>query len=229
MNIRTILFLFSAATVVAVSQPAKTETLDAVLARMDRAAAGFQGMTASLTQINRIEVINETEKMDAQVKLRRTKAGLLGRVEFGEPNRRVISVEQRKVRVYYPKSNLVELYDVGKYGNQLDQFLLLGFGTSGKELQKNYQVRLVGTENIGGRATTRLELTPKSKQALEIFKKADLWYAQDAGYTIQEKIYKNEQDYTLITYNDVKLNPGLTDKDLELVLPAGVKQVTPQK
>jgi outer membrane lipoprotein-sorting protein len=229
MNIRTIVFLFGTIACVATSSSARAETLDAVLARMDRAAAAFQDMTANLTQINRVEVINETEKLEAQVKLRRTKAGLLGRVDFEGTNRRVVSVEHRKVRVFYPKSNLVELYDVGKYGSQLDHFLLLGFGTSGKELLKNYKVRLVGTENIGGRATTRLELIPKSKQALEIFKQADLWYAQDAGYAIQEKIHKNEQDYTLITYSDVKLNPGLTDKDLELVLPPGVKQVAPQK
>lgn len=227
MNTRTILFLFGAC--VAASLPVRAEALDAALARMDRAAAAFTGMTANFTQINRVEVINETEKLEARVKLRRTKGGLLGRVDFAGPNQRVVSVEQRKVRVYYPKSNLVELYDVGKYGNQLDHFLLLGFGTSGKELQKNYKVRLVGTETIGDRAATRLELIPKSKQALEIFKKADLWYALDAGYAIQERIQKNEQDYTLITYSDVKLNPGLTDKDLELVLPAGVKQVTPQK
>lgn len=227
MNIRTIAFL-SAACVVT-SLPASSQTLDAVLGRMDQSAAAFQGMTANLTQLNRVEVINETEKVEAKVRLKRVKGALTGRVDFEGPNQRVVAIEQRKVRVYYPKSSLVELYDVGKYGNQLDHFLLLGFGTSGKELQKNYKVRLVGGENVAGRPTIRLELIPKSKQALDIFKKADLWYSMDAGYAVQEKIHKNEQDYTLITYSDVKLNPGLTDKELELVLPAGVKQVTPQK
>lgn len=229
MSIRTTLFLFGATAAISGWSVATAQTLETVLARMDRAAAGFQGMTANLIQINRVEVINETEKLEAQVKLRKTKAGLTGRVDFEGPNRRTVSVEQRKVKVYYPKSNLVELYDVGKYGNQLDHFLLLGFGTSGKELVKNYTVRLIGTEELGGRPVARLELIPKSKQALEVFKKADLWYSQESGYAIQEKIHKNGQDYTLITYSDVKLNPPLTDRDLELVLPPGVKQVTPQK
>lgn len=205
------------------------ESLKDVLARMDRASAKFEGMTANLTQVTHTEVINENETVNAAVKLRRTKAGLTGRVDFSGTNQKVVSVDARKVRVYYPKSNLVEFYDVGKYGNQLDQFLLLGFGTSGQELQRDYKVKLIGTENIGGKPAVHLELVPKSKQALDILKKADLWLAADADYPLQEKIHKNDQDYTLITYTDVKLNPSLSNKDLELVLPAGVKQVTPQK
>jgi outer membrane lipoprotein-sorting protein len=208
---------------------ASAESLNDVLARMDRSSDTFQGMTAKLSQVNHTEVINENETVNATVKLHRSKTGLTGRVDFSGPNQKIVSVDARKVRVYYPKSNLVELYDVGKYGNQLDQFLLLGFGTSGQELKKNYQVRLIGSETIAGKPTTHLELTPKSKEAKDIFKKADLWLAQDADYPLQEKIHKNDQDYTLITYSDVKLNPALADKELELVLPPGVKQVTPQK
>lgn len=229
---KTRLALFSIAALsalVADPRAIAAESLKDVLARMDRSAGAFQSMTATLVQVSHTEVIDENETVNATVRLRRTKAGLTGRVDFTGPNRKIVSVQARKVRVFYPKSNLVELYDVGKYGNQLDQFLLLGFGTSGQELQRNYNVRLIGAETVAGRGTTHIELTPKSKQALDIFKKADLWIAQDADYPVQEKIHKNEQDYTLITYTDVKLNPPLSDKDLELVLPAGVKQVTPQK
>ncbi len=205
------------------------ENLKAVLARMDKGAELFQGMTAKLTQVNHTEVINENETLTALVRMKRTKAGVVGRVDFTGPNQKIVSIRERELQVFYPKSNNVELYDVGKYGDQLDQFLLLGFSTSGKEIQRNYNVRLVGTETVGGRATSHLELTPKSKQAQDIFKKADVWLAQDANQPMQEKIHKNDQDYTLITYSDVKLNPPLSDKDLELILPPGVKKITPQK
>jgi outer membrane lipoprotein-sorting protein len=226
---RLALILFSFTWLVPGRSPAGAESLSDVLARMDKAAASFQSMSASLTQLDHIEVINENETQNATVKLRRSKAGLIGRVDFSGPNAKVVAVERRQVQVYYPKSNVVDIYDVGKFGEQLDQFLLLGFGTSGKELEKNYKVRLVGAENVGGHPTWHLELIPKSKQAQDIFKKADVWIAQDADYPVREKIHKNDQDYTLITYSDVKLNPPLSDKDLELVLPPGVKRMTPQR
>jgi outer membrane lipoprotein-sorting protein len=221
-----LVIVFSGATA---APRASAETLKAVLDRMDKSAELFQGMTAKLTQVNHTEVINENETLIAQVRMKRTKSGVAGRVDFTGPNQKIVSIRERELQVYYPKSNNVEVYDVGKYGDQFDQFLLLGFSTSGKELQRNYNVRLIGTETVGGKVTTHLELTPKSKQAQEIFKKADVWLAQDANQPVAEKIHKNDQDYTLITYSDIKLNPPLSDKDLELNLPPGVKKITPQK
>jgi len=208
---------------------AAAESLNDVLARMDKSAASFQSMNASLTQLNHTEVINDNETLNAAVTMKKAKDGIVGRVDFGEPNRKIVSIRERQLFIYYPKSNSVDIYDVGEYGDQLDEFLLLGFATSGKELQKNYKVRLLGTQTVAGKVTTHLELTPKSKKAQDMFKKADIWLAQDANYPVQERIDKNGQDYTLITYSDVKLNPPLSDKDLELVLPPGVKKVRPQK
>jgi outer membrane lipoprotein-sorting protein len=205
------------------------ESLKTVLAKMDRNAAAFEGMSANLSQLNHTEVINENETVNATVRMKRTTAGIRGRVDFSGQNTRILSIRERQVQVFYPKSNVVEMYDVGKYGDQLDQFLLLGFSTSGQQLQRDYKVRLIGTENLGGQMATHLELTPKTKQAQEIFKKADVWLAPDATHPLKEKIHKNDQDYTLITYTDVKLNPAIGEKDLELVLPPGVKKVTPQK
>ncbi len=204
-------------------------SLQDVLTRMDKSAESFQSMTGNLVQVNHTEIINENETQNATVRMKRTKDGIVGRVDFAGPNRKILGVRERQLQMFYPKSNVVELYDVGKFGDQLDQFLLLGFSTSGKELQRNYKIRMMGMETVNGKPTAHLELTPKSKQAQDIFKKADIWLAQDANHPVQEKIHKNDQDYTLITYTDVKLNPPLSDKDLELNLPPGVKKITPQK
>lgn len=218
-----------ASTVFALAASVPAASLNDVLARMDKRAQNFQSMTAQLTQLNHTEVINENETQSGSVRMKREKEGIVGRVDFTGPNAKIVSIRERQLQVFYPKSKVVEQYDVGKYGEQLDQFLLLGFSTSGKELQRNYKVRLVGDETVGGHPAFHLELVPKSKQALDIFKMAEVWLAEDANYPVQEKIHKNEQDYTLITYTDVKLNPPLSDKDLELNLPPGVKKVTPQR
>lgn len=211
------------------SPGAGAASLNEVLSRLDKTAESFQGMTATLTQVTHTEVINENETQTATVRMKRTKAGIVGRVDFTGVNNKFISIRERQIQVFYPKSNVVELYDVGKFGDQLDQFLLLGFSTSGKELQHNYKVRLIGSETVAGQPATHLQLSPKSKQAQDMFKTADVWLSADATHPIQEKIHKNDQDYTLITYTDVKLNPPLNEKDLDLVLPPGVKKITPQK
>lgn len=207
----------------------RAETLAELMTRLDHAAASFASMTAGLKQVDHSEFLGENETQTATVRLKRTKAGLVGRVDFDEPNRRTVGLQARTVQVYVPKSQTVQIYDVGKFGQQFDQFLLLGFGLSGKELEKNYSIKLIGPASIGDRKATHIELVPRSKEALEYFRKAELWIALEGTYPIQEKIYKNAQDYILITYSDVKLNAPLSDKQLELALPAGVKKIYPNR
>ena len=209
--------------------PTGGESLSELLARMDHASASFTGMTATLKRVDHTEIIGSNEEEVARVKLKRSKTGLVGRVEFPDPNRRTVSLHDRTVEVFYPKSNTVQIVDARDFGQQFDQFLLLGFGTSGKDLEKNYNVRLIGPAMLGDLKTTHIELTPKSKQMLEYFQKAELWMSQGAPYPVQEKVHTNSQDYKLINYTDVKLNALLTDKELELLLPAGVKKIYPQK
>jgi outer membrane lipoprotein-sorting protein len=205
------------------------ESLPELLARMDQAAASFTGMTANLKQVDHTEILGENETESAIVKLKHTKTGIVARLEFSEPNRRIVSLHERTVEVFIPKSNTVQVYDVGKFGQQLDQFILIGFGTSGKDLQHNYTLRMLGPATIGNRNTTHIELVPKSKEAADLFKVAELWIATDSVYPVQEKIHKNAQDYILINYTDVKINAPLTDKELELKLPSGVKKIYPNK
>lgn len=202
-----------------------SETLNELMARMDKSAASFTGMTAKMKRVDHTEILGENELETGSVTLKRVPGGLLGRVDFNEPNRRTVSLHDRTVEVYTPKSNTVQITDVGKHGQQLDQFLLLGFGTSGKELAKNYVVKLIGPEVVADKQTTHIQITPRAKEATEYFKKAEIWMAQGSTYPVQEKIHKNEQDYMLFTYSDVRINVPLADKDLELRLPPGVKKI----
>lgn len=219
---------FATAALLLCGTAAYARTLPEILSRMDEAARSFESMTADMKQVTHTEVINENETQVGTVRLKKTGDGLLGYVNFTTPPK-VVAFQSRKVEVYYPNTKVVEEYEVSKYRDQLNQFLLLGFGTSGKDLQKNYQISLVGDETIGGQATTHIVLTPKSKQALEYLKKAELWILEGAAYPVQEKLWKNADDYVLVTYSNVKLNVPLPEKDFALNLPPGVQRIRPGK
>jgi outer membrane lipoprotein-sorting protein len=212
-----------------VATAAGAETQDQLMTRMDQAAATFTGMTANLKQLDHTDILGENDTQTATVKLKRKNGVLSARLDFAEPNPQVVVLQERTVQKFVPKAKTVEIYDIGKFGQQLDQFFLIGFGTSGKDLQKSYAVKVIGPETISGQQTTHIELIPKSKEALEYFKKAELWMAQGSPYPVQEKIHKNDKDFILITYSDVKLNVPLADKELELKLPSGVKKIYPNK
>ena len=121
----------------------------------------------------------------------------------------------------------VEVYNLGKSRSLVDQFLLLGFGSTGGELKRSYSIRLLGEQQISGETTTRIELVPLAAAVMEHMKKAELWIAA-GGYPLQQKIYTSSREYTF-TYSNVKLNTSLADSTLKLQLPKGVQRVYPQK
>ena len=70
----------------------------------------------------------------------------------------------------------MEEFNLGKNRGLVDQFLLLGFGTAGKELRKGYGIKLAGEATVEDRKTVELELTPKSEDVLKQFSKIQIWF-----------------------------------------------------
>jgi len=212
----------------AAAYSATAGSLDDVLARMDRVAPSFKGLSANLTSVTHTAVINEDETEKGKILLKRGKRDMSMLVEFAEPNPKSVAVHDRKAEIYYPKQQTVEEYDIGQYQALLDQFMLTGFGTSGKELATAYDMKVLGSENVAGTPATHLELIPKSAEVLKNLKKLELWIPESEGYPVQQKIYLAAGDYRLFTYTNVKMNPPLNEQDLRLKLPKGTQHVSPQ-
>jgi outer membrane lipoprotein-sorting protein len=214
---------------VCVLSAAGAETLEAVLARMDQAAPSFKSLAAQLRKVSHTAVINEDTVDTGTILLKRAHNDVRMLVEWSEPDPKSVAVHGERAEIYYPKLQTVEEYDMGKYRALVDQFLLIGFGTSGKELAAAYQIKYLGEENISGVNAAHLELIPKSKEVLKQLKKLDLWIQESGAYPVQQKITQPAGDYMLFTYTGVKLNAPHSDADLKLKAPKNAKHVTPQK
>ena len=223
-----------AAVVVCLGARAETtpNTIQDVVARMDRAAVSFQAMRANVNYLTHTAVIDDDTKESGSVLMRKVPPNeVQGRIDFVLPDPRTVTFEQRKAQVYYPKIKTLQIYDLGDKGEQLDRFLMIGFGTSGTELAKEYGMRVVSSEQIKGQTAIKLELLPKSADIRNVVTKIEMWIPEVGDpYPVQEKIYeKSPGDFRLINYSEVQLNPKLKPDALKLKLPSGVKTVTPQK
>lgn len=215
--------------VAAFAAPANA-SLQSTLAKMDEAAAGFKSMSANLRQIQHTAVINDDIVDAGVINLKRVKArDYRMRIDFTTPDIRTIAFDGRKAEIYYPKIKTVQEYDLGKHRGLVDQFLLLGFGSTSKELESAYNIKLIGSRDLGGQATTLLELTPKSKDVLQHLTKVEMWLSDSTGFPAQQRFMLPGGDYRMATYTDLKVNPNLPDTAVKLQLPRGVKRETPQK
>jgi len=206
-----------------------TDSLETVLQQMDRTAGSFRAFSADLRSVAHTAVIDEDDTSTGTILLKRSGRGMEMLMELTAPDRKVIALHGDKAEIYYPKMRTVEEYDISRYRALADQFLLIGFGTSGKELAASYNIKLLGPDTLAGLEATRLELVPKSPEVLKNLKKLELWIPPSGDYPVQQKFYLAAGDYRQATYTNAKKNPPLSDSDLKLKAPRDAKRMSPQK
>ncbi len=200
-----------------------------VLSKMDQAAPSFTGMTAELKKLTYTKVIDDKGEESGTFQLRKAKGGLQVLIDFTKPDPRVISFQGKKAEIYYPKINTLQEYDLAKKPDLVEQFLLVGFGTTGKELAANYAVKWIGEETAAGQKTMHLELVPKLAARREKLQKLDLWMAENGAYPVQQRFNEPSGNYTQFTYSGIKLNPPLTEAAMQIKVPKNVKREKPLK
>jgi outer membrane lipoprotein-sorting protein len=210
---------------------AASDSLQQVLGRMDKAASDFRAMTAQVTRVTHVDVLNEDSTDVGTVIMKKVQPDeVQGRVDFTSPDARTITIAKRRVQEYLPKMNTLEIFDLDKHGAQLDKFFMIGFGTSGTELAANYDVKISGSEQLKEQTVTvtRLQLIPKSSEVKHYIVKLELWIPEQGDpYPLREKIFEPSGDQITVTYNNLKINPALQPDALQLKLPPGVKTEHP--
>jgi outer membrane lipoprotein-sorting protein len=227
MHLRAVPVL--AFTVGLVAHPTSPDSLDSVLERMDRTAGSFKTFSADLRSVAHTAVIDEDDVSTGTILVKRANRGMDMLMDLTTPDRKSIAIHGQKAEIYYPKIKTIEEYDISRYRALADQFLLIGFGTSGKELAQAYNMKVLATDTVAGVQATKLELVPKSPEVLKNVKKLELWIPESADYPVQQKFYLAAGDYRLATYTNVRKNPPLTDSDLKIKAPRDAKRVFPQK
>ncbi len=222
---RPLLILLCAAAAFGADDP-----LQATFARMDTVAAGFKGLKANMRRVSHLDVINDDTVENGTILVRRTNPKdlkMLFEIQ-SPPNPLKAFIGGGKVQVYYPNSNVVQEYELGKAKSLRDKLMTLAFGSTSKELTSFYSIRLVGSEKAAGQNATRIELTPKDKEVATYFTKIDLWIADASGITLQQKMYQPGGDYMLATYSDVHLM-NVPESAVKLDVPKNARWERPQK
>jgi outer membrane lipoprotein-sorting protein len=198
--------------------------------RMDQASAKFRGMTADVEYTTYTAVLDEKTAQSGDVVVEKSKRGdVRALLNFVKPDPESVSFDKHIVQVYYPKIKTVNVYDFGKQAEQVEQFIMIGFGTSGTELAKSYDMTVLGPETLSGQQVLRIQLVPRSDDVRKLLTKLELWVPQEGDpYPIQEKAYRPNKDYQLSVYSNLRINPPLAANAVELKLPSGVSRVFPK-
>jgi outer membrane lipoprotein-sorting protein len=217
--------VISLAAVAFLAAPVVADSLADALAKMDTSAAKFKGMTADLQRTDYTALAKDTSVATGDIKLRRIKEGEIHMlVTLAKPDREVVAFDGKQARIYFPKTNVEQDYDVSAKKEMVEQVMLLGFGATGADLKAHYDVTFIGAEPIGGQPTAHLKLIPKSPDMLKNFRQVELWISDALGVPLQQKfITSTNGDFHQFMYSNLKLTGSLSDKDLQLKTPKNVQ------
>lgn len=202
--------------------------LQKVLNQMDTAAANFHSAQADFVWEQFFKVINENDSQKGTVYYRRSGKDIQMMADITDPQKSVLFSEG-KVQVYEPKLKRVTTYEAGKNREAVESFLVLGFGGSGRDMVKSFDVKFLGNEDVGGVNAAKLELTPKSERVRGIFAKILLWIDPAQGISVQQQFFEPSGDYRLAKYSNLKVNQKIPDSAFKLKTTADTQFVSGPK
>jgi len=202
--------------------------LERVLARMDAAAKSFKTTEACVVWDEYQKVVNETDTQKGKIYFRREGGEIQMAADFLEPDKKYVLYSGGKVQVYQPKIDQVNEYNPGKNRSDVESFLVLGFGGSGRDLFKSYGVRLLATETVAGIAADKLELIPKSDRLRNNIARIWLWIDPARGISVQQQFFEPDGNYRLAKYSDIRINQPLPENAFKLKTTKRTRFISPQ-
>jgi outer membrane lipoprotein-sorting protein len=192
-------FLFLALSLLLHQQEAPS--LDSVLKKMDATAASFHTAQADFEWDQYQKVVDETDTQKGTVYYRKAGNEIEMMAEIKQPDARFVLYKEGKLQIYQPKIEQVMVFSAGSNRSEMESYLVLGFGGSGQDLTKTYDVTYLSAETIDNIATAKLQLIPKSEKVRNYFSKAFLWIDLSRGISVQQQFLQGQGDYRLAKYS----------------------------
>jgi outer membrane lipoprotein-sorting protein len=220
------------------AKPADSGSLDAVLKKMDTTAANFRSTQAEFEWDSYEKVIDEIDEIQTgTIYFRRSGKDIemMAAVKMAGSDRAKLKSEPKyvlfskgKIRMYQPKPDQVTEYDLGNNRAELETYLTLGFGGSGKDLVRTFDVTYLGPETIDGVATAKLQLIPKSEKVRNTYKQVFLWIDLDRGMSVQQQFIQPQGDYRLAKYSSIRINEKIPDDVFKLKTTSKTQTLSPK-
>ena len=202
-----------------------------VVAQMDKTAANFHSTQARFAWQQYTKVVDDvTDTQKGTVYFRRSgnQIDMAADVRDPAPPKYVI-FSGSKVQVYQTKIDQVTQYDTGKDRAAFESFLVLGFGGSGQDMLKSFEVTYLGNEKVADVDAVKLNLVPKSEKARNTFNHIWLWIDPARGVSVRQQLFEADGDYRLADYSEIKLNEKIPDSVFKLRTTSKTKFLSPKE
>jgi outer membrane lipoprotein-sorting protein len=198
-----------------------------VLRRLDEAAKNFRSTSADF-EFDSIQTdpIPDKDVQKGTVYYERKAGSFQMAAHIRELNGKISS------KVYTYASGVFKLYEkltnqVTRFSkvSQYENYLMLGFGASGKDLEQKWEIKYLGPEMLDGVRTEKLELVARDATVRKNIPKVTIWVDTERAVSLKQVFDEGPGQYRVCFYFNIKTNQPLpaeaftfkTDKQTVLV------------
>jgi len=189
---------------------AKSSDLDAVLRQMDQASTRFKSAEASFRWDLYERVVKETTTQNGTIYFLKNGSGLQMGAKISPPSAKFIEYKNGSLQLFDPGSDHLTLLSAGNNKAQYESFLTLGFGGSGTDLAKSWDITDLGTEPINDGtktvATTKLNLVSKDASVRNMFTHIIIWVDPTRGISLKQEFFTPSEDTRTTFFTDIRYN-----------------------
>ena len=193
------------------AQP-KPGHLDEVLRQMDAASLKFQSAEADFRWDLYERVVKETTTQTGTIFFKKQGSSTIMGARITSPSLRLIEFRNGVLRMFDPTSDHLTTVNTAKNKAQVESFLTVGFGGSGKDLAAAWKISDLGEEVVDGVNTAKLDLVPKDPAVLANCTHMTIWVDPVRGIELKQSLYMPSEDYRTAVYTNIKYNQKVDEK-----------------
>lgn len=194
----------------------KPADLNTVLHEMDVASAKFKSAEADFRWDIYERVVKETTTQTGSIYFIKKGSDLEMGAQFKPPTAKFVEYKNGTLQLFDPGADHLTIMKAGNNQAQAESFLTLGFGGSGSDLSKAWNITDLGTEQINDGSkmvtTTKLDLVSKDPNIRNTFSHIILWIDPSRAISLKQQFFMPSEDQRTTYFTNIRYNQSVNTK-----------------
>ena len=195
----------------AFAQP-KPGHIDEVMRQMDAASARFKSAEADFRWDLFERVVKQTTSQSGTIYFQKDGANTEMGAKIVSPATKFLEFRDGTLRIFDPGTDHLTAVASKQNQAQIEAFLTLGFGGSGRDLAKTWTISDLGTEPIDGVETAKLDLVPKDPSVRNNCTHIIIWVDPTRGISLKQEFFMPSEDTRTSYYSNIRLTQKIDEK-----------------
>jgi outer membrane lipoprotein-sorting protein len=185
-----------------------------VLRELDSAALKFKTVIADFEwQGEQTAPFPDTETQTGTIYFKRNSSALQVSARIRLVNNKkvpkVLSYSNGTVTLFQKMTGELKVIKAGERQGQLESVLLLGFGSSGKDIESKWDVTFLRQEALAGVKCEVLELVPKDPEVKKNVRRVTIWLDASRDVSLKQIFDQGDGMRRICIYSNFKMNSRL--------------------